>query len=264
MIENYEKNGVALLKGALSQTGLQLAKQAYDWSMSNPGSMSSKVSFPDGGYFYNETANPKSFDAYGPIIFHSDIVEIVKAVFKGTDAWFMYEQVFMKEGGDTSRTPWHQDTPYLPVGGDDLLVIWISFDSVGLDGALEFISGSHKGPLYDGYDFDDDDDTAPLYDSEDYPRLPDIEANRRGYDILSWATEPGDVLVFHPSILHGGAKTARGSRRRTVSLRFFGSDARVERRPADISGGDASHPIRQMRQMESGQPFRHPGFPKVY
>ena len=253
-----------MVNGALGNSALQLAQEAYDWSINNPGSMSSKVSFPDGGYFYSETANPDSFAAYNPIIHHPDIVELVRSVFQGPDAWYMYEQVFRKEGGDTRRTPWHQDTPYLPVSGDDLLVVWISFDSVEHEAALEFVQGSHRGPLYDGSSFDESDDTAPLYDSSEYPRLPDIEANRANYNIVSWATEPGDVLVFHPSILHGGAATSGEVRRRTLSLRFFGSDARVASRPANIEGGDSSHPVRQMRLVKSGEPFRHPEFPKIY
>ena len=32
---------------------------------------------------------------------------------------------------------------------------------------------------------------------------------------------PGDVVLFHPSMLHGGSPTHPGMRRRTLTLRFF-------------------------------------------
>ena len=42
---------------------------------------------------------------------------------------------------------------------------------------------------------------------------------------VPWAVEPGDMVVFHANVLHGGAPTRPGRRRRTVSLRYFGDDA---------------------------------------
>ena len=108
----------------------------------------------------------------------------------------MYEQVFLKEGGENRRTPWHQDAPYLSVEGDHLAVVWISFDPVTKADSLEFVRGSHRATLYNTSAFDPTDETAPIY--EGLPRLPDIEADRSRFDIISWAVEPGDVLVFHP------------------------------------------------------------------
>ena len=59
-------------------------------------------------------------------------------------------------------------------------------------------------------------------------------------------------------MLHGGAPTHPETRRRTLSLRFFGPDAVYRRRP----GGDAALLVPGMA-LEEGQPFRHDYFPKV-
>lgn len=32
---------------------------------------------------------------------------------------------------------------------------------------------------------------------------------RAAFDILAWAVDPGDVVVFHPAMLHGGAPPTR-------------------------------------------------------
>ena len=123
-----------------------------------------------------------------------------------------------KYGGDTRRTPWHQDTPYLPVRGNDLAVLWISFDSLDEQRSLEFVRKSHRGILYDGSAFDPNDDTRGLYNDPAYPLLPDIESRRDDFDLVTFPVEPGDVVVFHPSTLHGGGPTHQSETRRTLSV----------------------------------------------
>jgi ectoine hydroxylase-related dioxygenase (phytanoyl-CoA dioxygenase family) len=118
--------------------------------------------------------------------------------------------------------------------------------------------------LYDGSRFDPADDTAPLYGT--LPRLPDIERERDRFDIVSWAVEPGDVLIFHPRMLHGGAPTHEGRQRRTLSLRFFGSDAVFAPRPGNLGATGAGAETRfgdTSLDLAPGDPFRNARFPKV-
>jgi len=58
------------------------------------------------------------------------------------------------------------------------------------------------------------------------PRLPDIQADRTAWDILSWEVTRGDLIFFHLGTLHGGGGTTPGLERRSLTLRFFGADAR--------------------------------------
>jgi ectoine hydroxylase-related dioxygenase (phytanoyl-CoA dioxygenase family) len=192
-------------------------------------------------------------------------------LFDGSDVWLMYEQIWLKQGAATRRTPWHQDLPYLPAAGEDLAVMWINLDPVSRECSLEFVRGSHRGPLYNPTAFNPDDPAASLFDPREWPALPDIEAARADFDIVSWAVEPGDVVVFHPAILHGGAPTPAAGRRRTLSLRFFGEDARCARRPhdgmANIDGLEHAdggrHPLKKMALADDGAPFRHADFPHL-
>ena len=103
------------------------------------------------------------------------------------------------------------------------------------------------------------------------PRLPDIEAHRDDYEIVSFAVEPGDVVAFHPAMLHGGAATRPGKQRHTLSLRYFGEDARVAWRPGDtmeriakIGDGPNIHPMTRAKRLGEGALFRDSGFPKVH
>jgi ectoine hydroxylase-related dioxygenase (phytanoyl-CoA dioxygenase family) len=268
LLEAYRKDGVVCLPGALAPETMALALEAYEWSLAHPGPGAGNLPGRETGTFYQDLANPAALAAYGPLVTETEIGDLIADLWRHPDVWFMYEQVFSKAGGETRRTPWHQDAPYLPVSGERLAVMWISFDPVAADQALEFVRGSHLGPLYDGSRFDPDDDTLPLYGDGSYPRLPDIEAERERWPLVSWATQPGDVLVFHPALLHGGGATDQTSRRRTLSLRFFGEDAVVASRPGMRAVENPVvdpnvHPLTRMRRLPEGTPFRDPAFPRV-
>jgi len=183
----------------------------------------------------------------------------------------MYEQIWLKDGGERRRTPWHQDLAYIPVGGDHLAVLWTNLDPVPKEDSLEFVRGSHHGPLFNPTAFDAHDPSASMFPDGAWPPLPDIEAAREKWPIVSWAVKPGDAILFHPAMLHGGAPTRAGRRRRSISLRFFGDDcfcaerpdtglADVDRLKFDDGSGD---PIKALAHAAPGTLFRHPAFPQL-
>ena len=270
LTERYRLDGVVYLPGALSAATLSLAQEAYQWSLHHPGPGAAELPSKGSGTFYQDLANPAAFAHYLALLSQPEIGDIVSRLWGKDQVWFMYEQVFTKSGGTTRRTPWHQDSSYLPIRGQDLAVMWIPFDPVDEEHALEFVAGSHRGPLFDGSSFDPEDDTAPLYGDGQLPRLPDIEAARTDWPIVSWRTDPGDVVVFHPAVLHGGGATEPSRSRRTLSLRFFGEDAVVASRPGnaamELEAGPRNstvHPLTRMRGLPDGTPFRDPDFPAV-
>jgi ectoine hydroxylase-related dioxygenase (phytanoyl-CoA dioxygenase family) len=263
-------DGVVCVRNALDARAQELALAAYDWSLAHPSRAANTYAGGE-GTFYQDLANPRALPAYRQLLTDSPVADIVADLWGVPDVWFMYEQVFLKEGGESRRTPWHQDSSYLPVDGSHLAVMWICFDRVRKQDSLEFVRGSHRGVMYDGSRFDPSDDTAPIYGDGSLPRLPDIEAERDRWDIVSWAVESGDVIVFHPGVLHGGAATHRGQRRRTLSLRFFGPNATYARRPGGsaaarqriVDDPDASVFAHLPATLNPGDPLRHPLFPKL-
>ncbi|XOV84785.1 MAG: phytanoyl-CoA dioxygenase family protein [bacterium] len=272
-VARFRSDGVVHLPALLDSTALDLARAAFDWSLANPGRGATRLTPGSPGAFYGDLANPACFPAYEAVNDQTQIPDVICALWQKPDIWFMYEQVFHKTGGEIEmarRTPWHQDLPYLPIAGNDLAVAWIAFEPLAAEESLEFVRGSHRGTLYDGSKFDPSDDTIPLYGTGDLPRLPDIEAARGDYDIVSFAVAPGDVLIFHPAMLHGGAAVAPGKTRRTLSLRYFGEDATVAWRPGDtmeriarIGDGPNVHPMILAKKAGVDAPFRNSGFPKL-
>jgi len=251
------KEGAFVARGLLDAEALRMAKAAFDWSLQNPSAARSS----DGAdaSWVQDLANPAARQAYLPMLARSPLPALLSRLWGGGPVWFFYEQIFHKPGGNR-RTPWHQDTPYLPIAGRHVAVAWMSFQPVREAEALEFCLGSHLGPVFNGSKFTLGDDTDPFFQTGDLPRLPDIEADRSAWRIKGWATEPGDVVIFHPSVLHGGGTPAPGGLRQTLSLRFFGEDAVYARRPGPtpaprIPGLD--------ERLADGDPFRDPAFPKL-
>jgi ectoine hydroxylase-related dioxygenase (phytanoyl-CoA dioxygenase family) len=257
--ETYARDGVVLIPGALDATALAQAQQAYDWSLANPGPGATKFAQATESTFYNDLYNPRCLEGYRAMLEASPVPALLADLWDSPDVWFMYEQVFLKEGGETRRTPWHQDSAYLTIAGDHLAVAWITFEPQAVEDSLEFVRGSHLGQLYNGSRFELGDDTAPINPSSPLPRLPDIEATRADWDITAFPVEPGDLVIFHPATLHGGAATHAGKRRRTLTLRFFGSDAVYDPRPGRAGPRvDGFH-----QRMQAGDPFRDPSFLKL-
>jgi len=255
----FREDGVTCLRGVLDAHWLAESLSAWQWSLDHPGPLASKL-LPGSDDASQDLCNPKAAARYRRLLEASPIADLVAALWGTRDVWFMYEQVFHKTGGASGRTPWHQDLPYLAVNGRQLLAIWISFEPIPRELSLEFVRGSHLGTLYDGSRFDPRDHTAPLYGTGELPRLPDIEADRGRFNVTSFAVEPGDVLAFHPAMLHGGAPTTPACpERRTLTLRFFGDDAVYEKRPGPAGPAFAA----VHAALRDGDPFRHPDFLKL-
>jgi len=143
LAERFRRDGAVGVPAALSPQTLAAAQQAYAWSLAHPGPGAGRLPTAGDGEFYQDLANPAAFAAYADLLRCAEIKALVAAVWNKPEVWFMYEQVFKKSGTQTRRTPWHQDTPYLPVTGEDLAVMWISFDAVS----------AGQADLYHGADY---------------------------------------------------------------------------------------------------------------
>ncbi|WP_077145605.1 phytanoyl-CoA dioxygenase family protein [Sphingopyxis sp. KK2] len=270
----YREDGAVLMKNVLNAEQLAACRDIYDWIVANPG--------PNGHALYRgdqkehisshvDNANPLVKDRLDRFVATLPLGDLFADLWGSRNVWYFAEEVFLKAGGEGTRTYWHQDTSYLPWAGNHWGNAWISFEPIPKKNALEIIRGSHRGPLYDGTTFSPNDPTDPLHGGDALPRLPDIEAERKAdpgkYEVLSWATEPGDVLFLHPGSLHGGANVdADCPERHTLVFRFFGDDATFRPLPAvSKSGYERNGNLfkEEVAKMEPGAPFRASIFPQI-
>ncbi|WP_439813721.1 phytanoyl-CoA dioxygenase family protein [Zavarzinia sp. CC-PAN008] len=260
------QDGVVFLQAALDGPAMAQVEEAFAWSLANPGPNARRFYPGEKATFLEDTGTPASRPRYLDLVRQAGVADTVARLWGTSTMWYMGEQLFLKEGGFSRRTPWHQDTSYLRMAGSQLVACWVSLDPLPRTQCLEFVRGSHRGPLYDGSAFDAKDDTAPLYGHGGLPRLPDIQAARQDYDILSWDVTPGDIIVFHLGTLHGGAGTTPEMRRRTMSLRFMGPDVVYDARPGDSQESTVGNDARLATAyagLKPGDPFRTEMFAKV-
>ena len=268
----YRQDGAVLIENCLDADQLAACREAFDWAIANPGPKAFQIFDGSIHATANDNANPLAKDRLDALMPSLPFGELLADLWGSEHVWYFAEEIFLKRGGKTGRSPWHQDTAYLPWAGDHWANAWISFEPLPRRNALEVVRGSHRGILNNGTTFaDPDDPTDPLWSEDLLPRLPDIEADRAAdpdsWDVLGWATNPGDVLLLHPHCLHGGEPVDEDTPdRHTIVFRFFGDDATFRPMP-DQEG----HPFSrngllyadEMAKLEPGDPFRSPIFAQL-
>ena len=140
----------------------------------------------------------------------------------------------MKEPGTSNPTRWHNDQPYWPVRGWQVMSFWLALDpTTAENGRLEFVRGSHRWDRWFQPEPFGRTVTRAYDDNPDYEKMPDIDAARDDYEIVAWDMAPGDAIAFHALTVHGAGGNLRrdGMRRRGYTVRYTGDDARYDTRP---------------------------------
>ncbi|MGB2437120.1 MAG: phytanoyl-CoA dioxygenase family protein, partial [Candidatus Puniceispirillales bacterium] len=74
-----------------------------------------------------------------------------------------------------------------------------------------------------------------LIENDTREAVPDIANNPDQFTILGWDVKPGDAIAFDFRTLHGAAGNSATTRRRAISFRLVGDDARISAEPAKCS-----------------------------
>ncbi len=247
--KTYSSDGVVLLKGVLDATQRDALGQAVERTIDESTN-----------YFHYRMLWPHD-EALSKLCRESVLPQLA-AQFLNTDKVnLLFDQLFVKEANSNAATGWHNDQPYWPVRGDSLLSVWITLDSVTRDGgAMEFVRGSHRwNRRFAPFHADPTGGFSHYVAStdSDKERLPDIDAAREQYDIVSFDMQPGDALVFHGLTVHGARANRLPRRRRAYAVRYIGEEARYwpETDSVDFLLND---------RMAPGDPFDGEMFPLVY
>ena len=239
----YARDGVAVLRGVLSTEWIERMRGAIDRVIAAPAETAVEYT-PAGqtgryvGDFFVWMRDPD----FAALMLDSPLPSLAAALMQSSVARLFYDQLLVKEPLTQEHTPWHQDLPYWPVRGDDILSLWIPFDTVTLKtGAVQYARGSHlEKQLYAPTPFSADSGYGALYVKMGFPPLPTEDVIRERYELSSWDTEPGDILIHHPLTLHFSAgNLSPDVRRRAVAVRYLGDDARWDARPGTFIEKDS-------------------------
>jgi len=162
----------------------------------------------------------------------SALPEIVATVLQSQALWLYEDSVLVKEPGTAERTAWHQDLGYFHVDGEQLATTWCPLDSVTAEtGAVRYVRGSHRWPSRFKPNLFVSSMTIPGTVGDEIPDL-DALAAAGECEIITFDTEPGDVVIHHARTLHAaGSNRSATTRRRAISVRYCGDDARTLLRP---------------------------------
>jgi ectoine hydroxylase-related dioxygenase (phytanoyl-CoA dioxygenase family) len=256
-IDAFHRDGVVCLRGALSPDWIATIERAIDAVLIDPGTGAKYADAAQRGFF-QDSNNWRRIPELGDFVWRSPASHIAAVLLGSRKINFLQDHILVKEPNTDTPTLWHQDQPYSPIDGHDFLTMWIAVDSVPLERSLRFVRGSHApGVWYRPRHFA----TGALRDGDD-PRWappPDIEGDPEAFPVVSWPVEPGDIVAFQGLTLHGASGNSSASaRRRVLSARWTGDDARFMRRL-----GPMSPPPPEVDAPMDGAPVDCPAFPVV-
>jgi ectoine hydroxylase-related dioxygenase (phytanoyl-CoA dioxygenase family) len=262
-VEQFQRDGAMVLRGVLEPAWIEALGAGVEFNRTNPSPWSHRYTNPDESVgFWTDYVTWREVPAYERIVFESGLGATAARLMRSHTARFFHEHVLVKEPGAAERTPWHHDQPYYSVDGDQNLSMWIGLDPVPQDRAMRFLAGSHRwNRWFIPRRFIDH--TPYAGESDRYELLPDIDRmiadDPMAHRIVSFATEPGDVVMFHYRTLHDapGNRSAI-DRRRAVSLRWVGDDATWAERPWQVS------PPFEPNGLKVGDPLDDLRFPVVH
>ncbi len=228
-IREYEQNGVVVLRGAVEDYWLNILSTAVEKALVWKGEFAELyTTVEDPGLFFNDFYMWQRIPEFRDWAIRGPGPEISHQVMRSSQVNFFYDQLFIKEPGlkkyDSGVTPWHQDTSYMAVDGEQFCSTWVSLDSLSRQSTVQYVAGSHlwKENIQPFDKFTD----GGEYEGGDFIRAADYEAEPDRYQILQFEIEPGDCLVFQGHIVHRGAgNTSDKRRRRVIANRWVGENA---------------------------------------
>lgn len=259
-IRDYNLDGVMVLRSVLSPAQVNTLRRGIDYGYEHP-SEKSKIASGDSdtGKFFEDFRCWSRVSEYRDIIFCSALPRIAAQLMQSTTVRLHHDHMLIKEAKTQQRTPWHQDIPYYNVEGNQTISFWIPVDPVPEDSAMEFITGSHQWSWTLPRTFKDN--QAKWFPPGSLPEMPDFEAQRGDYPIVSWALQPGDCLAFNFNTMHA-AKGSTGLRR-ALSIRYTGDDVVFAPRPW-VTSPPFPELVERAEGLVAGGKLTHSLFPLVY
>lgn len=254
-IEEYQSDGVVMLRGLFADW-VEPLRRGIEANMADP-SWRERTYVPEDGTatFFQDLCNWQRIAEYREFVEKSPVAELAAALMRSKTARIFHDHVLVKEPGTSVVTPWHQDQPYYFVKAEQNVSFWLPLDPVSREISIEYVVGSHKwGKEFRPTRFNG----QSLYENDNSEPTPDIEARRGEFELRGWEMQPGDVVAFDFRTLHGAPANSSALRRRVISTRWVGDDARFAARP-----GTTSPPYPELT-FDDGAPFGGEDFPVIY
>jgi ectoine hydroxylase-related dioxygenase (phytanoyl-CoA dioxygenase family) len=254
--DEYEADGVTVLRGAFGPEWIDRLRAATDRAMSVKTELTREYDTNEGGRFHASTFLWLTDPDIEAFVRESPAAQIAAELMQATRTSFFFDHLLVKEPGTQNPTPWHQDLPYWPVNGSQICSLWFAMDPVTIEnGGVRYVAGSHRWTeWFRAQSFGGSD----KYSDESMPLPPNPDDDPDAYRIVSFDLEPGDVVAHHVMTMHGaGGNTLSTTRRRGLSTRWCGDDAVYDPRPKTM-------PLPFDAPIAPGEPMQANEFPVIF
>lgn len=235
-IEAFDRDGVVMLTAMFDRTWIELLDAGLQAHLRSPTARARVWHRDDAGrtMFWDSMAW-LGVPEYRRFVFESPAAEIAGRLMRSAHVHYFFDAVFVRSPGTQFPTPWHQDEPYWSVHGHDTCTLWMPLVPVRAEQSLAFVPGSHRtGVVFDQPDFGTlNPDGKVAIDRSDFSAVaevdvPDIDADRARFGVVSWDMRPGDCVVFNGRTLHGGSgRLPAGDELRVFTSKWLGDDVRL-------------------------------------
>jgi ectoine hydroxylase-related dioxygenase (phytanoyl-CoA dioxygenase family) len=228
-VVSFRTNGVVKVSGAVDPSWIPELLTVADVQLTKPSKWVNDV---NAGASENRLFTDRYLwrhnDVIHGFVHDSGCARLAAQAMGSNSARFYFDHLLIKKVNTPTITPWHQDAPYWPFRGKQIASIWLALTPVTVEGSgMEFIRGSH---LDDDYYLPEvfggsENKSGQWANEQRGVAVPDIEANREEYDIVSFDMAPGDALIFSAWILHGARGNSSSTQDRVaLSTRWLGDD----------------------------------------
>ena len=228
-VVSFRTNGVVKVSGAVDPSWIPELLTVADVQLTKPSKWVNDV---NAGASENRLFTDRYLWRHNDVIHRfvhdSGCARLAAQAMGSNSARFYFDHLLIKKVNTPTITPWHQDAPYWPFRGKQIASIWLALTPVTVEGSgMEFVRGSHLDDVYYLPEvFGGAENKSGQWANEQQGvAVPDIEANREEYDIVSFDMAPGDALIFSAWILHGARGNSSSTQDRVaLSTRWLGDD----------------------------------------
>jgi len=228
-VASFRTNGVVKVSGAIDPSWIPELLTVADVQLTKPSKWVNDV---NAGASENRLFTDRYLWRHNDVIHRfvhdSGCARLAAQAMGSNSARFYFDHLLIKKVNTPTITPWHQDAPYWPFRGKQIASIWLALTPVTVEGSgMEFIRGSHLDDVYYLPEVfgGADNKSGQWASAQQGVAVPDIDANREEYDIVSFDMAPGDALIFSAWILHGARGNSSSTQDRVaLSTRWLGDD----------------------------------------
>ncbi len=222
-LDTLHSDGAIRVKNAFSGYWVEQLLKGIERNIRHPGPLfKGDIDADTGGYMFDMWTR-KDIPEFQAFLHESELAAMAAQCLGEPQARLMLDAWFSKPAGTVERTPWHQDIGILGT----YYSFWVALDPIPKTESLELVKGSHLWDscfMFEQY-FTTEKGAETLREMQEacrayhgrgeaqsdaagrltFKQIPDIENARGDYEILSWAVEPGDCIVFHGMMLHSSS-----------------------------------------------------------